>query len=90
MPQGNIGVVATTDKSPPTKAASMKPEMSLKHEEPSDPIQVSDASMRHHLKYIGCASGFKHEDGTPRVPTPEEVVERGWEATSYLEQFKTA
>lgn len=63
--------------------------MSLKHDEPTDPIQVTDASIRHHLKYIGRAAGFRHEDGRPRVPTPEEVVERGWEPRAYLAQFKS-
>ena len=62
--------------------------MSLKYTEPSDPIYVSEADMQHHLKHIGRTGGFKNEDGTSRVPAPEEVVERGWEFRSYLEQFK--
>lgn len=63
--------------------------MTLTYKEPSEAIQVSEADMQHHRKYIGRTGGFKHEDGTPCVPSPQEVVELGWEPKSYLEQFKT-
>ena len=64
--------------------------MSLKYQEANDPIQMSEAHMQHHLKYIGRTGGFKNEDGTSSVPSPAEVVDLGWESRSYLEQFKPA
>jgi hypothetical protein len=48
---------------------------------------LSNAELAHHMKYLGRTGGFKNPDGTSRVPTPKEVVELGWEPTSYLDQF---
>lgn len=54
-----------------------------------DGFWVSDAAMKHHMRYLGRTGGFKNDDGSPRVPTPQEVVDLGWEPTSYLDQFKS-
>lgn len=58
--------------------------------QPEDPIYVSSADLEHHMRYLGRTGGFKNTDGSARVPTPNEVVEHGWEPISYLDQFKTA
>jgi hypothetical protein len=55
-----------------------------------EPVWVSDAELAHHLRYIGRTGGFKYPDGSVRVPTPQEVVQAGWEPDSYLEQFNPA
>lgn len=52
-----------------------------------DAVLVSKASMQHHLHYIGRTGGFKNPDGSNRVPTPQEVVDLGWEPKEYLERF---
>ena len=46
-------------------------------------VWVSDREMRHHVRYLG-TPGFTNPDGSGRVPTQQEVVDRGWESPSYL------
>ena len=51
-----------------------------------DEVWVSEASMKHHQQYIGRTGGFKNPDGSNRIPTPQEVVDLGWEPKEYLDQ----
>jgi hypothetical protein len=46
-------------------------------------IHVSERELKHHMRYLG-TSGFKNADGSPRVPTEQEVVDHGFEPVSYL------
>lgn len=50
-------------------------------------VFVSIAEFAHHVMYFG-AFGWKDVKGGNRVPTPEEVVEAGFESPEYLDQFK--
>lgn len=50
---------------------------------PAMPVHISERDVKHHIRYLGTC-GFANPDGSPRVPTPKEVVEHGWEPASYL------
>lgn len=43
----------------------------------------SERELAHHMRYLA-TSGFKHPDGSTRVPTEQEVVDHGFEPPSYL------
>lgn len=51
-------------------------------------FSITAVDLDHHMRYIGRTGGFNNPDGSPRVPTPAEVVNQGWEPASYLDQFK--